>query len=141
MTNHSVTLPGYLTGRVDTLTGCENSFAFDLRNVRLPDDVAMTVEVLIDQPRRASCTTVNLYGDDTAYGSSRRAAGRAPFRVRLNDSAIRDLRKATGAFFFVNAVVFDTCGSPQPLGRSRHAAVLTATQQQRPALQAVNGAA
>jgi hypothetical protein len=141
MTHNHATLRGYVTGRIDTPAGSENSLAFDARNLHLPEGIPITLELLIERPRQARCSMIEVRGGATTYGRLRPEPEPGRVRVSLNRAAIHDLREASGAFFYVDAVLIDELGGAQPLAAGAHTAVLSASSRPRVGAQFVDGAA
>jgi hypothetical protein len=143
MTQDCISIEAYLTGRIDTPTGSKNSLAFDLTGLDLRSGGVLAAELLLEQPVRR-CAVAELRGDtgEACYGVSTSAAGAAPFRLRLNDEALRDIQRASGGFFSLNAVLSDDNGEQQgfSLG-TRRVAILTVSPYYNAAAQELRGAA
>ena len=126
MTPDTFTVPAFLTGRLDTPTGIANSLAFDLTDVDLGGG-GLAVELLIEQAPRVGSARVDIRDEDgRIFGCARIGAGAGPIRVPLNSSASEELRRASGGFFTVEAMLADAEGTPQAftLG-TRHVGWLT----------------
>ena len=142
MTSHSLTIPAYLTGRLDTPQESATSLAFDLTRTCLQyDDVAL--ELLVEQPQRGGCAAVEIRdGAGRCYGRTQVQPSAGPIRVFLNTAAAEDVRRASGGFFALDAVLVDADGVHQSyaLGAG-HVALLTVTRQQPVSAHVLPGAA
>ena len=127
MTRDTLTVPAYLTGRLDTPRESANSLAFDLTGVNFHEEDDLVVELLIEQAQHTGCASVEIRdGAGRSYGRTRAGAGAGPMRVFLNASASEDIRRASGGFFTLEALFADSDGMPQAftLG-TRHVGLLT----------------